>query len=41
MQRDHVAEGWWQMPGKPKGDWPGTKNGRDHRVWHYRSQRRR
>ena len=32
MQRDHVAEGWWQMPGKPKGDWPGTKNGRDHRV---------
>jgi integrase len=21
------------MPGKPKGAWPGTKNGRDHRVW--------
>ena len=20
------------MPGKPQGDWPGTKNGRDHRV---------
>ena len=20
------------MPGKPVGDWPGTKNGRDHRV---------
>ena len=32
MQRDHVAEGWWRMPGKPKGDWPGTKNARDHRV---------
>ena len=32
MQRDHIVEGWWQMPGKPQGDWPGTKNGRDHRV---------
>jgi integrase len=21
------------MPGTPKGDWPRTKNGRDHRVW--------
>ena len=31
MKRDHVAEGWWQMPGKPVGDWPGTKNGRDRR----------
>ena len=20
------------MPGRPVGDWPGTKNGRDHRV---------
>ena len=33
MQREHIADGWWQMPGKPQGDWPGTKNGRDHRVW--------
>ena len=33
MQREHIAEGWWQMPGKPVGDWPGTKNARDHRVW--------
>ena len=33
MQRDHIADGWWQMPGKPQGAWPGTKNGRDHRVW--------
>ncbi len=32
MQAAHVVEGWWQMPGKPQGDWPGTKNGRDHRV---------
>jgi hypothetical protein len=33
MERDHVADGFWQMPGKPKGAWPGTKSGRDHRVW--------
>ena len=33
MEREHIVEGWWQMPGKPQGDWPGTKNGRDHRVW--------
>jgi hypothetical protein len=33
MQRDHISEGWWQLPGKPQGAWPGTKNGRDHRVW--------
>ena len=33
MQREHIVDGWWQMPGKPQGDWPGTKNGRDHRVW--------
>ena len=32
MVREHVADGWWQMPGKPKGTWPGTKNGRDHRI---------
>jgi integrase len=32
MQREHIADGWWQLPGKPAGDWPGTKNGRDHRV---------
>lgn len=33
LAKDHIVEGWWNMPGKPKGDWPGTKNGRDHRVW--------
>ena len=32
MQRDHIVDGFWQMPGKPIGNWPGTKNGRDHRV---------
>ena len=32
MQAAHIVDGWWQMPGKPHGDWPGTKNGRDHRV---------
>ena len=32
MQAEHIVGGWWQMPGKPQGDWPGTKNGRDHRV---------
>jgi integrase len=32
MQAAHIAEGFWQMPGKPQGNWPGTKNGRDHRV---------
>jgi integrase len=33
MQREHIVDGWWQLPGKPQGDWPGTKNARDHRVW--------
>ena len=32
MQAAHIADGFWQMPGKPAGNWPGTKNGRDHRV---------
>jgi integrase len=32
MQADHIVEGFWRMPGKPSGAWPGTKNGRDHRV---------
>ena len=32
MQPEHIVDGWWQMPGKPQGDWPGTKNGKDHRV---------
>ena len=32
MQAAHIVDGFWQMPGQPRGDWPGTKNGRDHRV---------
>jgi len=32
MQAAHIEGGWWQMPGQPAGDWPGTKNSKDHRV---------
>jgi integrase len=35
MRREHIVDGWWEMPGKPVPalDWPGTKNGHSHRVW--------
>jgi integrase len=35
MRREHVVDGWWQMPGAPdaKLGWPGTKNAESHRVW--------
>jgi len=34
MRREHIVDGWWQMPGEPVADiWPGTKNGSSHRVW--------
>jgi integrase len=35
MRREHVADGWWTLPGAPdaKTKWPGTKNGQAHRVW--------
>jgi len=35
MRREHIKDGWWEMPGEPvpKLDWPGTKNGESHRVW--------
>src|SRR5262249_30883427 len=33
MRAEHIVDGWWKMPGKPTGDWPGTKNGANHRVW--------
>jgi integrase len=35
MRKEHVADGWWTMPGEPepKTHWPGTKNGATHRVW--------
>ena len=35
MRREHIVDGWWQMPGEPVPTlgWPGTKNGQSHRVW--------
>jgi integrase len=35
MRREHIVDGWWQMPGEkiPALGWPGTKNDQDHRVW--------
>ena len=35
MRREHVIDGWWQMPGDPVAElgWPGTKNAANHRVW--------
>jgi integrase len=34
MRREHIRDGWWEMPGAPTADgWPGTKNAASHRVW--------
>jgi integrase len=35
MRREHIVDGWWELPGKPVPElgWPGTKNGASHRVW--------
>jgi integrase len=35
MRKEHVADGWWTLPGEPVTalGWPGTKNGKSHRVW--------
>jgi len=35
MRREHIVDGWWEMPGDPVPalGWPGTKNGASHRVW--------
>jgi len=34
MRREHIKDGWWEMPGQPElPAWPGTKNGTSHRVW--------
>ena len=35
MRREHIVDGWWEMPGEPVPalGWPGTKNGESHRVW--------
>src|SRR5262249_3855414 len=35
MRHEHIRDGWWELPGKAiaKLNWPGTKNGANHRVW--------
>jgi integrase len=35
MRREHIRDGWWEMPGEPVPalGWPGTKNAQSHRVW--------
>ena len=33
MRREHLKDGWWEMPGEPANGWPGTKNADSHRVW--------
>ena len=35
MRREHMKDGWWEMPGEPVQTlgWPGTKNAQGHRVW--------
>jgi integrase len=35
VRREHIADGWWTMPGEPVPTlgWPGTKNAQAHRVW--------
>jgi integrase len=35
MHRSHFKDGWWELPGSPVPalNWPGTKNGANHRVW--------
>ena len=34
MRYEHIADGWWTMPGSPnpRTGWPGVKNGASHRV---------
>jgi hypothetical protein len=33
MRREHLTDGWWEMPGAPSEGWPGTKSGSNHRIW--------
>jgi integrase len=35
MRTEHIADGWWTLPGRPGPQlrWPGTKNGKTHRIW--------
>jgi integrase len=35
MRREHIRDGWWEMPGLPVLElgWPGLKNKTSHRIW--------
>jgi integrase len=34
MLYQHIKDGsWWELPGAPVGEWPGTKNKASHRVF--------
>jgi integrase len=33
MRWQDLASGWWTLPGRSEGGWPGTKNEQTHRVW--------
>jgi integrase len=33
MRHEHIADGWWTMPGAANEHWRGTKNAQTHRVW--------
>ena len=35
MRREHIKDGWWELPGEKIETlgWPGTKNDENHRVW--------
>jgi integrase len=33
MRHEHIADGWWTLPGWPCDGWPGIKNGCTHRVF--------
>jgi Arm DNA-binding domain len=33
MRHEHIADGWWTLPGWPCDGWPGTKKGCTHRVF--------
>src|SRR5262249_18449903 len=41
MRTEHIADGWWTLPGQPVPQlgWPGTKNGKSHRIWLPRAAR--
>jgi integrase len=33
MRLKDIRDGFWEQPGAADGDWPGTKNHENHRVW--------